>query len=64
TSNIDVMIDDSGIHVDTYMSDVFNFERGAGGSDPIREKNDNAALSMHAGILKQYKWHLYNHLDY
>ena len=64
TSNIDVMIDDSGIHVDTYMSDVFNFERGAGGSDPIREKNDNAALSMQAGILKQYKWHLYNHLDY
>ena len=64
TSNIDVMIDDSGIHVDTYMSDVFNFERGAGGSDPIREMNDNAALSMQAGILKQYKWHLYNHLDY
>ena len=64
TSNIDVMIDDSGIHVDTYMSDIFNFERGAGGSNPIREMNDNAALSMQAGILKQYKWHLYNHLDY
>ena len=64
TSNIDVMIDDSGIHVDTYTTDIFNFERGAGGSDPIREMNDNAALSMQAGILKQYKWHLYNHLDY
>ena len=64
TSNIDVMIDDSGIHVDTYTSDIFNFERGAGGSDPIRAMNDDAALSMQAGILKQYKWHLYNHLDY
>ena len=64
TSNIDVMIDDSGIHVDTYMSDIFNFERGAGGTGLIREMNDNAALSMQAGILKQYKWHLYNHLDY
>ena len=64
STNIDVMIDDIGIHIDTYTTDNFNFERGAGGISVAKEENDKAALSMQAGILQPYKWHLYNHLDY
>lgn len=64
STNIDVMIDDIGIHIDTYMTDNFNFERGAGGISVAKKENDKAALSMQAGILQPYKWHLYNHLDY
>lgn len=64
STNIDVMIDDIGIHIDTYMTDNFNFERGAGGISVAKKENDKAALSMQAGILQTYKWYLYNHLDY
>ena len=46
------MIDDIGIHIDTYMTDNFNFERGAGGISVAKEENDKAALSMQAGILQ------------